>query len=135
MITTLPYAYEAFREVFRIDGDLKWREIMRSIAEHAFTKAFFSQTATVYRNELYDYAECINLAVLLQGRFSALDSILSRLANFSAWQKPDGSFRSRQLLIGWDNTPMHRWAQSQMFRSLCFLLYRDAQSATAKTSN
>ena len=27
-----------------------------------------------------------------------------------------------ELLVGWDNVPMHRWAQSQMFRSLCFLL-------------
>ena len=27
---------------------------------------------TVYRRELYDYAECINLAVLLGGRFSEL---------------------------------------------------------------
>ncbi len=38
------------------------------------------------------------------------------------WRKPDGSFRSRRLLLGWDNVPMHRWAQAQMFRSLCFLL-------------
>ena len=38
------------------------------------------------------------------------------------WQKPDGSFRARQLLLGWDNVPMHRWAQSQVFRSLCFFL-------------
>ena len=39
------------------------------------------------------------------------------------WVKPDGSFRSRQLLVGWDNVPMHRWAQSQMFRSLAFYLH------------
>ncbi len=81
---------------------------------------------TVYRRELYDYAECINLAVLLRGRFAALDSILSRVIDLSEWQKPDGSFRSRQLLLGWDNTPMHRWAQSQLFRSLCSLLYERA---------
>jgi hypothetical protein len=79
---------------------------------------------TVYRREAYDYAECINLAVLLAGRFPALDEILSRLSNLEGWQKPDGSFRSRQLFVGWDNVPMHRWAQSQMFRSLCYLLYR-----------
>ena len=36
----------------------------------------------------------------------------------SRWQKPDGSFRSRRLLLGWDNVPMHRWAQAQLFRSL-----------------
>jgi hypothetical protein len=77
---------------------------------------------TVYRRELYDYAECINLAVLLKGRFAALDVILTRVLPLDGWQKRDGSFRARQLLIGWDNTPMHRWAQAQLFRSLSFLL-------------
>jgi hypothetical protein len=38
------------------------------------------------------------------------------------WIKPDGSFRSRRLHFGWDNVPMHRWAQSQMFRALAFYL-------------
>src|SRR6185369_6892195 len=79
---------------------------------------------TVYRRELYDYAECINLAVLLEGRFPALDQILARIISLDGWQKSDGSFRSRQLLFGWDNTPMHRWAQAQVFRSLCFLLHQ-----------
>jgi hypothetical protein len=77
---------------------------------------------TVYRRELYDYAECINLAVLLKNRFPALDEILLRVVDLSEWQKTDGSFRSRKLLLGWDNTPMHRWAQAQLFRSLCLLL-------------
>lgn len=83
---------------------------------------------TVYRREMYDYAECINLGVLLSGRFPALDKVRSNVVNHGQWQKSDGSFRSRQLLVGWDNTPMHRWAQSQMFRSLCFLLYRNMQN-------
>jgi hypothetical protein len=84
---------------------------------------------TVYRHELYDYAECINVAVLLKGRFPALDNILSScVTNLMSWQKSDGSFRSRQLLVGWDNTPMHRWAQSQLFRSLCLLLYANERS-------
>jgi len=79
---------------------------------------------TVYRRELYDYAECINLATLLQGRFQELGRILTVVLDdlFSRWQKADGSFRARELLVGWDNVPMHRWAQSQLFRSLCFLL-------------
>ena len=38
-----------------------------------------------------------------------------------------------QLLLGWDNVPMHRWAQSQMFRSLAFY-YRESWPATAPTS-
>jgi len=82
---------------------------------------------TVYQHELYDFAECINLAVLLRGRLSTLDDILTVVVNRDEWQKPDGSFRSRQLLLGWDNTAMHRWAQSQMFRSLCFLLHHEKQ--------
>lgn len=256
LITTVPYVYEAFLQVYQVDSDPKWNEIMRSIAEHAFSdyheeatssgalscsynpepscpcfvvnasayRAYLltrcaqdfsdsryakaaegnlnyvleSQNAdgswryatdggrdfvdhyhtcfvlkalakiealtgntectsaiekgiryytenlfdseglpkpfsrrprlTVYKRELYDYAECINLALLLQGRFPELDRVLSRVIDLETWQKPDGSFRSRQLLFGWDNTPMHRWAQSQMFRSLCLLLFKDAQS-------
>jgi hypothetical protein len=85
----------------------------------------------VYRRELYDYAESINLAVLLKGRFPKLDDLLSSVLDdvLTVWQKPDGSFRSRRLLLGWDNTPMHRWAQSQLFRSLCFLMDRNAESS------
>jgi hypothetical protein len=86
---------------------------------------------TVYRRELYDYAECINLAVLLQGRYpelgNRLDSVLNEI--LTVWQKADGSFRSRRLLFGWDNTPMHRWAQAQLFRSLCFLVCRNQESS------
>jgi hypothetical protein len=250
LITTVPYAYEAFLKVYQIDGDRKWLDIMRSIAQHAlndypgistspiasscsyipdpngpfgvinasayrgflltraavdfsepefekaairnvnfvlesqnadgswyystdggrdfvdhfhtcfvlkalakiealtenpactdaiergveyYTKNLFDDEGlpkpfsrrprmTVYRRELYDYAECINIAVLLKGRFPALDHICARLVNLDGWLKPDGSFRSRQLLMGWDDVPMHRWAQAQMFRSLCFSL-------------
>lgn len=79
---------------------------------------------TVYRRELYDFAECINLAVLLSGSFPELDRVLVVVVRelLTRWQKEDGSFRTRQLFLGWDNVPMHRWAQSQVFRSLCFLL-------------
>jgi hypothetical protein len=82
---------------------------------------------TVYRRELYDYAECINVAVLLQGRFPELDRILTLALTdlLERWQRSDGSFRARELLIGWDNVPMHRWAQSQVFRSLCFFLSKN----------
>jgi hypothetical protein len=93
-----------------------------------------SPRLTVYRQELYDYAECINLAVLLQGRFAALDEILSRVVNLEAWQKSDGSFRARRLFIGWDNTPMHRWAQSQFFRSLCFLIDQATKNSNRATT-
>jgi hypothetical protein len=79
---------------------------------------------TIYRRELYDYAECINLALLLRRRSPRLDTIFALVLEdlLSRWRRHDGSFRARQLLVGWDNVPMHRWAQAQMFRSLCFLV-------------
>jgi hypothetical protein len=256
LITTVPYVYEAFQQVYRIDGDTKWREILHSIAQHALCdykdvptsanasscsytpfpkhsvmvvnanayRAYLltnaaiefsdlkyqaaaernlnfvldSQNAdgswfyavdgkrsfvdhfhtcfvlkalakiealtgnscctnaiqrgvdyyslhlfdengvpkpfsraprlTVYRRELYDYAECINLATLLSGRFPQLDRYLAVTLRqiLMLWQTNGGSFRSRQLHFGWDNTPMHRWASSQLFRSLCFVLYTNA---------
>lgn len=246
LITTTPYCYEAFTDVFRLDGQNRWREIMRSIAEHvlldyrdvsagpdaatctytpnggenvvnasayrAFTlfsawrefgderyhtpairnlnfvlqsqqadgswpyamdgarpfvdhfhtcfvmkalakiealtghagctaalargvefylKELFDQDGlprpfaraprlTVYRRELYDCAECINLGVLLRGRNPALDAAVDRTVQeiLGNWQRPDGHFRSRRLLVGWDNVPMHRWGGSEMFRAL-----------------
>jgi hypothetical protein len=83
----------------------------------------------VYRRELYDYAECINLGMLLRGRFEELDRMVDGVVKqvLTVWQRPDGSFRSRQLLLGWDDVPMHRWAQAQLFRSLCLLLLRSGE--------
>jgi hypothetical protein len=254
LITTVPYVYEAFREVHQIDNDARWREIMRSIAEHGLCdygdfatsekaascsytpgtqesvgvinasayRAFLLMQAAVdfsderyrkaanrnlyfvldsqnpdgswhyandgkrhfidhfhtcfvmkalakiealtgdaectqaiergidfyvrnlfdesgvpkpfskpprliiYRRELYDYAECINLGMLLRGRFEKLDQLVDGVVNqiLTTWQKPDGSFRSRQLWLGWDNVPMHRWAQAQLFRSLTLFLWQ-----------
>jgi hypothetical protein len=79
---------------------------------------------TVYKRELYDWAECINVSLLLRDRFPQLESTLETVVAgiLKDWIKPDGSFRSRRLHLGWDNIPMHRWGQSQMFRSLAFYL-------------
>jgi len=79
---------------------------------------------TVYKRELYDWAECINLCLLLRDRFPALETTLEKVVAhiLKSWVKRDGSFRSRKLHLGWDNVPMHRWGQSQMFRSLAFYL-------------
>jgi hypothetical protein len=79
---------------------------------------------TVYKRELYDCAESINLCLLLKDRFPQLERTLETVVAGIAkdWIKPDGSFRSRQLMWGWDEVPMHRWAQSQMFRALAFYL-------------
>lgn len=103
--------------------------------EGGLPKPFSSRPRlTVYRRELYDYAETINLAVLLKGRFPKLHDLLSNVLKdvLTVWRKPDDSFRSRRLLLGWDNTPMHRWAQSQLFRSLCFLLYRNSKNSKSE---
>lgn len=88
---------------------------------------------TVYRHELYDCAECVNLCLLLRNHFPQLEKVLETVtAGFlKNWIKPDGSFRSRQLMFGWDNMPMHRWGQSQMFRSLAFYLY-EAKAASSR---
>ena len=88
---------------------------------------------TVYRRELYDCAECINLGVLLRGRYPALDAAVDRTVAeiVQNWQLPDGHFRSRRLLLGWDNVPMHRWGGSEMFRALALRLQAEAQAKTA----
>jgi hypothetical protein len=90
---------------------------------------------TVYRRELYDCAECINLCLLLRDRFPQLETTLENVVSgvLRDWVKPDGSFRSRQLLWGWDNVPMHRWAQSQMFRSLSYYMRDMAKSEELTT--
>ena len=90
---------------------------------------------TVYRHELYDYAESVNLCVLLRDRIPALNTVLNRVLEdlLARWVKPDGSFRSRELWLGWDNVPMHRWAQAQMFRSLSLLTLKEStESAIAQ---
>ena len=89
---------------------------------------------TVYRHELYDNAECINLCLLLRHQFPQLTKTLETVVAviLKDWVKPDGSFRSRQLMFGWDNVPMHRWGQSQMFRSLALFLL---QTRAANSNN
>ena len=85
---------------------------------------------TVYRHELYDYAECVNLCVLLRDSIPEMDALLKRVLEdiLNRWVKSDGSLRSRELWLGWDNVPMHRWAQSQMFRSLSLLVREERGS-------
>jgi hypothetical protein len=89
---------------------------------------------TVYKRELYDCAECINLCLLLRDRFPQLETTLETVVAgiLKDWIKPDGSFRSRQLHLGWDNVPMHRWGQSQVFRSLAFYLREVSQAERLK---
>lgn len=89
---------------------------------------------TVYRHELYDIAECLNLGILLRGRFPALDLAVDQTLDevLRNWVRATGSFRSRKLLIGWDNVPMHRWGQSEIFRSLSYWLVHGMDGASGK---
>lgn len=128
------FVIKALAKIEALTGDRKCMAAIERGIQYYVTRLFDERTSpkpfsrpprlTVYRRELYDYAECVNVAILLRVRFPKLDRILWAVVNeiLRVWQKPDGSFRSRKLLVGWDNTPMHRWAQAQMFRSLCFLL-------------
>src|SRR5207248_9398269 len=115
------FVLKALAKIEMLTGDRKCTKVIERGLDYYVRNLFDEQglprpfsrppRLTVYRRELYDYAECVNLAVLLRGRFPELDKILSIGLNqiLTMWQKPDGSFRSRQLLLGWDGTPMHRW--------------------------
>jgi hypothetical protein len=139
------FILKALAKIEALTGNQKCTEAIERGVEY-YTKDLFDGEGlpkpfsrrprlTVYRRELYDYAECINIALLLSGRFPALDTILTKVIGLDGWQKPDGSFRSRQLLVGWDNVPMHRWAQSQLFRGLSFFLFQNAQRLKAESKN
>jgi hypothetical protein len=90
---------------------------------------------TVYKRELYDCAECINLCLLLRDRFPELNQTLITVVTgvLDKWVRPNGSFRSRRLHFGWDNVPMHRWGQSQMFRSLAYYLVEAKRQSGGET--
>ena len=134
------FVLKALARIERLTGDRRCTVALeRGVAyyvEHLFDDGGlprpFSKPPrfTFYRRELYDYAECLNLAVLLRGRFPALDARLATVLHdvLDRWQKHDGSFRSRQLLVGWDDVPMHRWAQAQLFRSLVLVVTDQARS-------
>jgi hypothetical protein len=74
----------------------------------------------LHRLDLYDYAEGINLAVLLRDHEPDAAQILQRLLEGLGGQMalPDGHFVTRRLVIGRNAVPYHRWAQSQIFHAL-----------------
>jgi hypothetical protein len=128
------FVMKALAKIHRLNGDPRIRAALARGVEYYRNNLFgadgmprpFSRAPrlTVYECELYDCAECINLCLLLRKEFPALDETLATVVGgiLEHWVKPDGSFRSRKLKFGWDNVPMHRWAQSQMFRALAFYL-------------
>jgi hypothetical protein len=128
------FVMKALAKVYRATGDQRILAALTKGVNYYVNNLFgedgmprpFSRAPrmTVYQCELYDCAECINLCLLLRKDFPQLDKTLQTVIAgiLKNWIKPDGSFRSRKLKFGWDNVPMHRWAQSQMFRALSFYL-------------
>jgi hypothetical protein len=133
------FVMKALAKIHSLTGDTEILEALTKGVSYYLNNLFdedglpkpFSKAPrlTVYKRELYDCAECINLCLLLRDRFPQLEATLEKVVThvLAAWVKPDGSFRSRKLHLGWDNVPMHRWGQSQMFRSLAFYLCESAK--------
>ena len=140
------FVMKALAKIHALTGHQACREALSRGVEYYLTNLFdddglprpFSKAPrlTIYKRELYDCAECINLCLSLQDRFpqlrATLDTVIEEI--LSHWIKPDGSFRSRRLLIGWDNVPMHRWGQSQMFRSLAYYLLEARREARSRAT-
>ena len=138
------FVMKALAKIHALTGhDACGRALVRGVAyyqrnlfaEDGLPKPFSkAPRLTVYKRELYDCAECINLCLLVRDRFPELDTTLTTVVEgiLNEWVKPDGSFRSRRLHFGWDNVPMHRWGQSQMFRSLAFYLRQADKAETLK---
>ena len=79
-----------------------------------------TQRPTLQRRDLYDYAEGINLALLLGDDDPDARSIAGRLVGdlLADWVMPDGHFVTRQTVFGRNTVPYHRWAQAQTFHAL-----------------
>ena len=135
------FVMKALAKIYKLNGDPR---ILAALAKGVdyYLKNLFAENGmprpfskaprlTVYQCELYDCAECINLCLLLRREFPQLQSTLETVIAgiLKNWVKRDGSFRSRKLMFGWDNVPMHRWSQSQMFRSLAFFLHEETLQA------
>jgi hypothetical protein len=128
------FVMKGLAKVYFANGDKKILDALKRGVDY-YQKNLFGENGmprpfskaprlTVYKCELYDCAECINLCLLLRKEIPALQKTLETVVSgiLKNWIKSDGSFRSRKLILGWDNVPMHRWAQSQMFCALAFYL-------------
>ena len=134
------FVMKALAKIHTLTGHQACRDALAKGVKYYLEKLFdqdglprpFSKAPrlTVYKRELYDCAESINLCLLLRDRFPQLETTLQTVIGgiLNDWVKPDGSFRSRRLHFGWDNVPMHRWAQSQMFRALAYYLAEASRS-------
>ena len=99
-----------------------WAFFRRSLLdEHGLPVPFArQQRPTLYRRDLYDYAETINLALLVCELYPEALAVAHRVVGdlLENWALPDGRFVTRQMLVGRNTIPYVRWAQSQAFRAL-----------------
>jgi hypothetical protein len=141
------FVLKALAKIYLLTGNEDCMKALKPGVEY-YTQHLFSDDGmprpfakaprlTVYRHELYDCAECINLCLLMRKYFPQLEKTLETVTAgvLSDWVKTDGSFRSRRLMFGWDNVPMHRWGQSQMFRSLALYLHEARAADTQVYEN
>lgn len=86
---------------------------------------------TLHRHDLYDYAEGINLAHLLRGEIPEARGVLESLIRdlIDRWMLPDGHFVTREMVVGRNTIPYHRWAQSQTFHALARVVAADGEPA------
>lgn len=75
---------------------------------------------TLFTRELYDFAEGLNLALLLREVDDDAGQIAGRLAQTltDRWALPDGHFVTRETRLWRHTLPYHRWAQAQAFHAL-----------------
>jgi hypothetical protein len=76
--------------------------------------------ATPVRRDLYDYAEGLNLAVLLDDVEPSARGVAAGLVAGLArdMRLADGHFATRRLVAGRTTVPYHRWGQAQAFGAL-----------------
>jgi hypothetical protein len=88
------------------------------VDEHGLPKPFSkAPRMTVYRRELYDFAECINLCLLLRDRFPQLQTVLHSVVN-DVLVVGSRMGRSALAALGWVGQCANRRWDVQMFRSL-----------------
>jgi hypothetical protein len=138
------FVLKALGKIYRLTGDERCYIALTKGTKYYLKNLFDEQglpkpfskapRLTVYKRELYDCAECVNLGLILRKDFPDLGRTVVRVINDIAanWVKADGSFRSRRLHFGWDNVPMHRWGQSQMFRSLAYYLSEERKGSVCE---
>ena len=128
------FVMKALAKIFLQNGDQRILAALTKGVDYLRQKSFWRRrhAASVLESAALDglQVRALRLRRVHQLVRAAAQTISATAKNFGdrhrrilkKWVKPDGSFRSRKLILGWDNVPMHRWAQSQMFRALAFYL-------------